>query len=126
MEFPVDLGRFRDWCVGLLAASEEELPLRTMRGESIAAAVDRAYEELDPESPGHEVLASRLYEYRSRHCLTFGNRGVDMPDVYIGKLNGRMTMSCVKSSRGRAIAKPTFEYVIEDLNPLAVALQLAS
>jgi hypothetical protein len=81
------------------ALLEEEIPTGESGSSGIAEAVARYYEELDPDNEDL-ALDNRLYAYRVSHCIWFGQRGTDIPDIYIGLFGGTHEISfCGKNEK---------------------------
>lgn len=71
----------------------EFLFIQVNEGRSIAATIHEFYEDIDPEDFDS---MDRMLAYRESHGLRFALRGVDIPDVYIGKKrDGIYEVSCV-------------------------------
>ena len=60
-------------------------PGEAIEDHSIAAAIHDFYGNVDPENID---LMDRMFAYRESHGIRFALRGVDIPDVYIGKRRG--------------------------------------
>lgn len=41
----------------------------------------------DSQDTENDELIDLMFEYRSSHCLRFGCRGTDVPEIYIGKID---------------------------------------
>lgn len=88
---PVDLDQITEWVGLLLDHQEDEFPFNIADNESLASAINRLYEELDPFVD--EDSFEQLYNYRCIHDLSFGNRGVEMSSIILGKRHGQLTIS---------------------------------
>jgi hypothetical protein len=88
---PIDKKKIADWIDNLLEHQDDEFPFDLKSNESLSSAVKRLYDELDPEI--NEDDFEKLYEYRSIHDLSLGNRGVDTPNIIIGNRKGQLTIS---------------------------------
>ncbi len=83
------------------AILNETIPIGESGSSSIAEAVARFYHQLNPENENVE-LSERLYTYRVSHGIRFGQRGTDIPDVYIGLFGGVYEVSfCGESEKWR-------------------------
>lgn len=73
----------------------EECPA-LLPGLSIAEGLHDFYEglDLDSESKEEAELLDLVYNYRERHGLRFAMRGTDIDDIFIGPMNGEITVSC--------------------------------
>lgn len=69
---------------------KEKLPADLNEQCFIAKKVAEFYESLDTEN---DELIDLMFEYRSSHCLRFGCRGTDFPEIYIGKINDNYEVS---------------------------------
>lgn len=88
---PIDRDMMRDWVGILVEHQDDEFPFEIKNEESLASAVKRLYNELDPEI--NEDDFEKLYNYRCIHDLSLGNRGIETPKIIIGKKKGRLTIS---------------------------------
>ncbi|WP_312043909.1 hypothetical protein [Erwinia sp.] len=81
----VDLNNLIGWLIeNEPAIRKDGFPAELTEQCSIAKRVAEFYEYLDTE--GNE-LVDLMFDYRSSHCLRFGCRGTDFPEIYIGKVN---------------------------------------
>jgi hypothetical protein len=69
----------------------EDMP-EAIKADSIAKGIFNFYETVVPELTDDELLDT-IYEYRTKHGIRFGLRGLEVEDVYVGILNKRMTIS---------------------------------
>ncbi len=70
---------------------DELFPFTLRYNESISSAIRRLYDELDADAD--ELSFEKLYNYRCIHDMSLGNRGVNVPSLYFGKIDGFWTLS---------------------------------
>lgn len=84
---------FSEWLQSnKVAILHETMPLVDSSAGSIAEAISRFYEDMDPEAVDASIL-DRVFDYRCRHGLRFAFRGTDAPDIYIGRFQGQHEIS---------------------------------
>lgn len=82
----VDLCALKTWLVENEKLIKEcGFPMEKINGCSLAEQSYFFYENADADDD-HNIDA--MYEYRESHCLRFACRGIDFPDIYIGKNDG--------------------------------------
>lgn len=59
-----------------------ELPINIIDNKSIANSIYSYYKTMEDDN---NILIEAMYHYRRCHGLRFGMRGVDIPDIYLGK-----------------------------------------
>ncbi len=59
-----------------------DLPDHNCSIDSIAYYIHEFYEKIDVDN---ESLIDMMFEYRASHCFKFAARGVNFPEIYIGK-----------------------------------------
>jgi len=74
---------------------ECDFPMEKIKGCSLAEQSYFFYENVDA-CDDHNIDV--MYEYRESHCLRFACRGVDFPDIYIGKNDGKHEVSLYTDS----------------------------
>lgn len=74
-----------------VALCEAPPPQELEREGPIAVRIQAFYESADPDNT--EAL-ERVFAYRASHGLRFALRGVDVPDVYFGRLDSGYEVSC--------------------------------
>jgi hypothetical protein len=82
-----------DWFVeNEYVIRNEKAPIPVEKNVTLAEAIDRFYERYDPDSD--EIIElDRLYQFRQQHGIRFAFRGQNIPDVYIGLINGKHEIS---------------------------------
>ncbi|WP_434339156.1 hypothetical protein [Motilimonas cestriensis] len=70
-----------------------EFPIQEKDQESIALTLSTLTEESDPDDL---ELFEKLYDYRSKHALSFAFRGQDVADIFVAKNFNRYEVSCVE------------------------------
>ena len=92
-----DMKKFINWiALNKPFIFEENPPQQISHYASIAKGLYEFFDNLDPEKE-EETTLLKLYNYRTRHGLRFALRGVDVDDVYIGLINGNLTISFCES-----------------------------
>ncbi len=70
---------------------EQECPLENINGEhSIAALIFHFY---DSDEEYDDDLIDKIFNYRAAHGIRFALSGTDVPNIYLGKNNGRHEVS---------------------------------
>ncbi|WP_271311610.1 hypothetical protein [Yersinia intermedia] len=92
----INLSRFIEW---LLDNESEiktsELPIDITDSGSLAYQIWHFYES---EEIGNDIIVDAMFDYRASHCLRFGVRGTDFPEIYIGKLGSKHEISMFTSN----------------------------
>jgi hypothetical protein len=70
----------------------ERLPTGEAGFSSVAEAVARFYDHLDPQADTSDMI-QRVYDYRTSHSLRFSLRGTDVRDIYLGLFGGGYEVS---------------------------------
>ena len=92
----VDLHQLIEWLIeNELAIREDKFPTELTEQCFIAKKVAEFYECLDTEN---DELIDLMFEYRSSHCLRFGCRGTDFPEIYIGIIDNNYEISLLSES----------------------------
>ncbi len=106
---------FLDWISkNREALLNEKIPLKLEGFSSIAKGIFSFYKDLDPEIESEDVVES-IYSYRQRHGLRFAFRGVDMDDIYIGRLNDMVTISQYSDDKNQWNFNIKADYFINDI-----------
>lgn len=72
--------------------SNDLLPIDIIEKKSISYALHNFYDSMDDDYD-NDALLDKIYEYRCHHCLWFGMRGTDVPEIYFGKKNNGYEVS---------------------------------
>ena len=64
------------------AISEEAIPECVRWNGSIFGSIEKFYDEVDIDQ---DEMIDRVFEYRRRHEICFGLRGLTVPSIYIGR-----------------------------------------
>jgi len=92
----VDLHNLIGWLIdNEPAIRKDRFPTDLTEQCFIAKKVAEFYESLDTEN---DELIDLMFEYRSSHCLRFGCRGTDFPEIYIGKINKNYEVSLLSEN----------------------------
>ncbi|HEY0684625.1 MAG TPA: hypothetical protein VGD45_19980 [Steroidobacter sp.] len=96
-EFFCEAGDLWDWFSAHREALLEENPPEFLpEGISLAQRISKFYEDVDPDAAGIDALLDTLHAYRTRHGLRFALRGVDIPNIYLGRHNSMHEISCAE------------------------------
>ncbi|MEB5752467.1 hypothetical protein MXF13_21630 [Leclercia adecarboxylata] len=92
----VDLHQLIGWLIDNESTiRKDRLPTELTEQCFIAKKVAEFYESLDTEN---DELIDLMFEYRSSHCLRFGCRGTDFPEIYIGIIDNNYEVSLFSES----------------------------
>ncbi|MDU4844060.1 MAG: hypothetical protein E6X49_23380 [Leclercia adecarboxylata] len=92
----VDLHQLIGWLIdNEPTIRKDRLPTELTEQCFIAKKVAEFYESLDTEN---DELIDLMFEYRSSHCLRFGCRGTDFPEIYIGIIDNNYEVSLLSES----------------------------
>ena len=81
----VDLHNLIEWLIdNETAIRNDRFPTDFTEQCFIAKKTAEFYESVDTEN---DNLIDLMFEYRSSHCLRFGCRGTDFPEIYVGKID---------------------------------------
>ena len=72
------------------AIRKADFPIVNLTEDSSAKKVHCFYESVDVDD---DDLIDAMFDYRTSHCLRFACRGVDFPEIYIGKLGSKHEIS---------------------------------
>ncbi|AEX52033.1 hypothetical protein GRAQ_01202 [Rahnella aquatilis CIP 78.65 = ATCC 33071] len=72
------------------AIRKADFPIVNLTQDSLAKKVHCFYESVDVDD---DDLIDAMFDYRTSHCLRFACRGVDFPEIYIGKLGSKHEIS---------------------------------
>ncbi|UNK54265.1 hypothetical protein [Rahnella aceris] len=72
------------------AIRKADFPIVNLTQDSLAKKVHCFYESVDVDD---DDLIDAMFDYRTSHCLRFACRGVDFPEIYIGKLGSEHEIS---------------------------------
>lgn len=72
------------------AIRKADFPIVNLTDDSLAKKVHCFYESVDVDD---DDLIDAMFDYRTSHCLRFACRGVDFPEIYIGKLVSKHEIS---------------------------------
>ena len=72
------------------AIRKADFPIVNLTDDSLAKKVHCFYESVDVDD---DDLIDAMFDYRTSHCLRFACRGVDFPEIYIGKLGSKYEIS---------------------------------
>ncbi|QMV53024.1 hypothetical protein [Ewingella americana] len=80
----VDLPAFTEWFIeNEDAIRKSDFPVDNLTQDSLAEKVHCFYENANVDD---DDLIDAMFDYRASHCLRFACRGVNFPEIYIGKL----------------------------------------
>lgn len=92
----VDLHNLIGWLIdNEPAIRSERFPAELAEQCFLAKKITEFYESLDTEN---DELLDLMFEYRSSHCLRFGCRGTDFPEIYIAKINNNYEVSLLSEN----------------------------
>lgn len=81
---PVDFPALIEWFIeNEDAIRKSDFPADNLTQDSLAKKVHCFYESVNVDD---DDLIDAMFDYRTSHCLRFACRGVDFPEIYIGKL----------------------------------------
>lgn len=87
----VDLHQLIGWLIeNESAIRNDRFPTELTEQCFIAKKVTEFYQSLNTEN---DELIDLMFEYRSSHCLRFGCRGTDFPEIYIGIIDNNYEVS---------------------------------
>ena len=87
----VDLLALTEWLIeNEEAIRKSDLPVNNLTQDSLAKKVHYFYENVNVDD---DDLIDAMFDYRASHCLRFACRGVDFPEIYIGKLGSEHEIS---------------------------------
>ncbi len=87
----VDFPAFTEWLIeNEDAIRKSDFPVDNSTQDSLAKKVHCFYESANADD---DVLIDAMFDYRASHCLRFACRGVDFPEIYIGKLGSEHEIS---------------------------------
>ncbi len=72
------------------AIRKADFPIVNLTEDSLAKKIHCFYESVDVDD---DDLIDAMFDYRTSHCLRFACRGVDFPEIYIGKLVSKHEIS---------------------------------
>lgn len=80
----VDFPAFTEWFIeNEDAIRKSDFPVDNLTQYSLAKKTYCFYENVNADD---DDLIDAMFDYRASHCLRFACRGVDFPEIYIGKL----------------------------------------
>lgn len=83
LEEVVDINEFTTWFFkNELEIKTVDYPISLDKNKSIAENISLFYNSVDVDN---DDVIDKMYDYRCSHCLRFAARGIDFPEVYIGK-----------------------------------------
>ena len=87
----VDLLALTEWFIENEDAIRKlDFPVDNLTQDSLAKKVHCFYESVSVDD---DDLIDAMFHYRASHCLRFACRGVDFPEIYIGKLGSEHEIS---------------------------------
>lgn len=87
----VDFLAFTEWLIeNEDTIRKSDFPVDNLTQYSLAKKVNCFYESANVDD---DVLIDAMFGYRASHCLRFACRGVDVPEIYIGKLGSKHEIS---------------------------------
>jgi len=87
----VDLPAFTEWFIeNEDAIRKSDFPVDNLTQDSLAKKTHCFYESVNVDD---DDLIDAMFDYRASHCLRFACRGVDFPEIYIGKLGSEHEIS---------------------------------
>jgi hypothetical protein len=90
----IDLKELIDWInINKLKIKEVDFPIDRLNGESLAKSISHFYESIEEENEENEGVIDEIFDYRTCHCLRFGARGVEFPEIHIGKVGNEYEIS---------------------------------
>jgi len=90
-------------------------PIPTLAGGSLAHRIRRFYAEIDGDD--HETLDA-MYAYRQSHGLRFALRGFDIGEIYLGRVEEAVEISCDSGDEKWAYTID-FQQFVEDVRAVA-------
>ncbi|HDL6653675.1 TPA: hypothetical protein ACG3ZG_003843 [Yersinia enterocolitica] len=92
----INLSKFLEWLFhNESEIKTSELPINTRDSGSLAYQIWHFYESEEIEN---DIIVDAMFDYRASHCLRFGVRGTDFPEIYIGKLGCKHEISMFTSN----------------------------
>jgi len=92
----VDLLALTEWFIeNEDAIRKSDFPVDNLTHDSLAKRVYCFYESVNVDD---DDLIDAMFDYRACHCLRFACRGVDFPEIYIGKLGSEHEISLFTQS----------------------------